>query len=172
MLDEDSCKIHISRDRHVMQWAGPVLILGSRVGAVHDKEPYEIDMIPSHRLMQRSYAVRVLGLGLGRHIGTMLDEESCKIHISRVLARHAMQWAEPILVLGTRVGAVLDEEPCKIYTITIAQCLMQRSPTILVPGCHVGTVLDEEPYEIHIFVIRMGQPMQRCRPELVLGRCV
>jgi hypothetical protein len=59
--------------------------------------------------MQRSTPVLVLG----GHVGAVLDEESCEIHI--MIEQRVMQPSCPILVPACRIGAVLGEYARDMY---------------------------------------------------------
>ena len=48
-------------------------------------------------------------LALGCRTGTVLNEESCKVHTCVV--RHLMQRSLPGVVLGCRISAMLDKYP-------------------------------------------------------------
>jgi len=51
MLDEDSCKIHMTIKRNPMKH---VVVLGCCVGGMHDEQPRKIHMTVFGRPMQRS----------------------------------------------------------------------------------------------------------------------
>ena len=105
VLDEEPGQIHLTLKGRPMQRGRPVLALGCHVGAVLDEEPGHIHKTPFERLirlvitlvcrvstgldgelsknhfgcpMQRCYTV----LALGRHVGTVLDEEPGHIRMT------------------------------------------------------------------------------------------
>ena len=61
-----------------MQWSPTVLILGIRVCAFFDEEPYKIYMTLDRRLMQRGRPVFVLGC----HVRAVVDKEPRELHVT------------------------------------------------------------------------------------------
>jgi len=52
-------------------------------------------------------------LVLGCRAGTVLNEESCKVHT--FVVRHLVQRSPPAVVLGFRISAMLHKYPRQIY---------------------------------------------------------
>lgn len=51
VLEEESCKLHITPRGRQMQRGRPVFVLGCRIGAVLKEEPYEVDTTERNRLL-------------------------------------------------------------------------------------------------------------------------
>src|SRR6266851_2859757 len=140
-----------------MQRSPPILLLGSYICAVLDKDLRDFHISILRCEMQRSRPMLVLGC----YIWAVLDKDPCDFHMS--ILRCEMQRSPPVLVLGCCICAVLDKDP-RNFHMSILRCEMQRSPPILLLGCYICAMLDKNLRYFH-----MSNAWRQIRP-LVLAR--
>ena len=94
----------------------------------------------------------VLGPGCG--VGAVLDENSCKHHMTPM--RRMMQRCQPVVGLSCRVSTVLEEELSQLH-MTPTRCTMQRCLLVISSSYHISALREEKLCDLRM--TPTGRPM-------------